>query len=444
MEFEKYDIILDLKSILKLKEGFSIIYSENVDNREENSSVITAIGNVNKGKSYILSKISHEKLPIGYSIPTKGISVKYPKTENKPLIILDSAGNETPLIKNSDFKNINLPNHNEGIELISELFRDKIATQNFLQEFIYNYSDILIIIVGQLTNDEQKLINRIKLIYRNKKIIFIIHNLMFIETIKNVETIIENIIKKSITFNKLIEVKMINVVDDTKNQNYYLESKNKINIVHLIMAREESEAGNYYNQSTILFLRKQIKSYIKNQRFDVIESFRQYLSISSGTYMEKPIEINNVEYDEEKKKIVIKSNDKINLKKYYEDELGISNFYGNIIEPYYNYDIYDDKIKINIELPGIITKFHAKLILLNGNYVLIYFGNYKIPEEIKDMELLYNNIQYGEFRLQIKIPITFGTIKDSTPKHTRNAKNGEITLIYYLNKKEDDVIMIDL
>ena len=93
---------------------------------------------------------------------------------------------------------------------------------------------------------------------------------------------------------------MINNIDNTKNQNYYLESKDKINIVHLIMEREGSEVGNYYNQSTILFLRKQIKLCIKNQRFDVIESFRQYLSISSGTYMEKPIEINNIEYDKEK------------------------------------------------------------------------------------------------------------------------------------------------
>ena len=61
-----------------------------------------------------------------------------------------------------------------------------------------------------------------------------------------------------------------------------------------------------------------------------------------------------------KKKIVIKSNNEIKFKKYYEDELGISNFYGNIIEPYYNYDIYDDKIKINIELPGIINKLSCK------------------------------------------------------------------------------------
>ena len=52
---------------------------------------------------------------------------------------------------------------------------------------------------------------------------------------------------------------MINNIDNTKNQNYYLESKDKLNIIHLIMSREGSEEGNYYNQSTILFLRKQIK-----------------------------------------------------------------------------------------------------------------------------------------------------------------------------------------
>ena len=289
-----YDTIIDFDSLkISCKEkGFKVTFSENgyqnyEERKKQNSTIVGVIGHANKGKSYILSKISNEELPRGYSVSTKGISVKYSKIEIRPLIILDSAGSETPLIKNSDNEYINESN-NVNFELINELARDKIATQNFIQDFIYFYSNILIIIVGQLTNDEQKLINRIKLIYGNKKIIFIIHNLMFIKSIKNVETIIENIIKKSITFNKLKEVKMINIIDNTNNQNYYLESKDKINIVHLIMAREGSEAGNYYNQNTILFLRKQIKSYTKNQRFDVIESFRQYLSILSGTYIEKP------------------------------------------------------------------------------------------------------------------------------------------------------------
>ena len=53
-----YDIILDLKSISKLKEGFPIIYSEAGKEKynelkEKGGVMITAIGNSNKGKTYI-------------------------------------------------------------------------------------------------------------------------------------------------------------------------------------------------------------------------------------------------------------------------------------------------------------------------------------------------------------------------------------------------------
>ena len=45
------------------------------------------------------------------------------------------------------------------------------------------------------------------------------------------------------------------------------------------------------------------------------------------------------------------------------------------------------------------------------------------------MELIYNNIKYGEFSLKINISITIVIIKDSTSNYTRNEKNGEITLL---------------
>ena len=445
-----YDTIIDfdsLKESCETEKGFNILFLDkgykNYNKRKNQDAIIVGvIGNANKGKSYILSKISNEELPRGYSVTTKGISVKYPKIENKSLIVLDSAGSEAPLI-NSNMENKNLSNNNSDIELVTEIARDKIATENFIQEFIYFYSDILIVIVGQLTNDDQKLINRIKSINRNKKTIFIIHNLMFIETIKNVETIIENIIKKSITFNKLIEIKMINIVDDTKNQNYYLESKDKINIVHLIMAREGSEAGNYYNNSTIQFLRKQIKSFTNVNSFDIIETFKSYLSIASGTYMEKPIEIENIKYEEKEKKFIIKSKDKITFKKCYVDEMGISNFFGNIIEPPYDYKIDNNKIAINIELPGAISKFHAKLNPIGGNYVFTYTGNIQFPQDEK-IKIINDNIIDGEFRLQITLPITIGTIKDSRPTYSIEPKSGVITLIYNFCKNEGNEEMINI
>jgi len=446
-----YDTIIDFDS-LKIsceEKGFKILFSENGNKnyekrKKQNSTIVGVIGNANKGKSYILSKISNEELPRGYSVSTKGISVKYPKIEIRPFIILDSAGSETPLIKNSDNEYINESN-NVNFELINELARDKIATQNFIQDFIYFYSNILIIIVGQLTNDEQKLINRIKSNNRNKKTIFIIHNLMFIETIKNVETIIENIIKKSITFNKLSKRNIISENDDRKNNYYYLEAiDDKSTIVHLIMAREGTEAGKYYNQSTIDFLKKQIIIETFTKNFDIIESFKKFLSMCSGTYMEKPIGIDDIEYDNRQKKIIIKTKKKIILKKYFINEIGISNFYGKIIEPFYDYKQSEDQMEIMIELPGIDLKKNFKIIyklnICDGNYIFTYCGkiNSDADDSLKNINLLFGNFEESEYRLQLTFPISDGVIKSSKPKIKKDAKNALVTLIYEYDKKYEE------
>ena len=63
-----------------------------------------------------------------------------------------------------------------------------------------------------------------------------------------------------------------------------------------------------------IFKKTNIFFYNKNQRFDVIESFRQYLSISSGTYMEKILKVITLNIIK-KKKIIIKINDIKNVMK---------------------------------------------------------------------------------------------------------------------------------
>ena len=69
-----------------------------------------------------------------------------------------------------------------------------------------------------------------------------------------------------------------------------------------------------------------------------------------------------------------------------------------------------------------------------GNYILIYTGNSNIRNWY--VQLLYNNIIYDEFRLQINISMKFDIIKNSSPKYDKKCKNGEIILIYYLNDKK--------
>ena len=118
--YNSYDIVFDLKSLSKLKEGFPIIYSKTLKDKydelkKEDVYVITAIGNSNKGKTYILSKIFEAELPFGHS--TKGISIKY--INNKKYIIIDTEGSGKSIkISNEDKNEINKLNKNEKFKKI--------------------------------------------------------------------------------------------------------------------------------------------------------------------------------------------------------------------------------------------------------------------------------------------------------------------------------------
>ena len=105
---EFYDAIVDINSIKSLKSnGWKIYYNKERKERylqmiSEETIKMGVLGLNNVGKTYILSKIANSELPSGYSLETKGISIKYSegdKGEAKGLCILDSAGFETPLIK---------------------------------------------------------------------------------------------------------------------------------------------------------------------------------------------------------------------------------------------------------------------------------------------------------------------------------------------------------
>ena len=75
-------------------------------------------------------------------------------------------------------------------------------TEFFLQNLIINISDILLLVVGELTYSEQLLINRIKEVSKknNKKRILIIHNLKELRTREEVENYIKNTLLKCSLF----------------------------------------------------------------------------------------------------------------------------------------------------------------------------------------------------------------------------------------------------
>ena len=110
-----YDIIVNIKSVKDIAKGWEIKMTqrgeENFERyKKEELLKIGVIGNSNKGKSFLLSRLSKITLPSGTSIKTEGLSVKYPELkefQNRKIVLLDSAGLETPVLKGNDENMIN-------------------------------------------------------------------------------------------------------------------------------------------------------------------------------------------------------------------------------------------------------------------------------------------------------------------------------------------------
>ena len=464
-----YDVIIDIKSIKDISKGWEIKRSKRAQEKYEDFKKdkiikIGVIGNSNKGKSFLLSKISKIDLPSGTSIRTEGLSIKYPELDlykDRKIALLDSAGLETPVLKENNNLEEGKENDEkkEGItktgnesedknkfeeknekELFKEKSREKLITELFLQNYIINNSEILLVVVGILTYSEQKLLNRIKTEIQRAKInkpLFIIHNLITYTSTEQVKQYINNFLLKSATFN-LEEGHKISTKTETKSGAYFYEKKTDPKIYHLIFANEGSEAGKYYNKFTLDFLEGEFQRVTDLKTFDVIETVKERFIESSKDFLEKmdkPLELGDFDKNDNKF-IKLKNKKNVTLKKCLIDELGFSNLKANGFEPTYNYYKKDDKIIIRVEAPGnssikssVDSVGEYKIIRLNGN-------KRKDKEPAKLEDNLFNSRESGFFSLDIPLKNEDFLIKNESP--TYDEKKGVLIVEFKLEEKKID------
>ena len=457
---------------------------------------IGVIGNSNKGKSFILSKLSKIKLPSGTSIRTEGLSVKYPELDlyiNRKIALLDSAGLETPVLKEvdnekliqednegnnelitkekkekkeneeneeneekkekkeneenkDDLKEDELENENKSEkEIFREKSREKLITELFLQNYIIYNTNILIIVVGILSYSEQKLINRIRTEIQRSKInrkLFIIHNLLTYTTKEQIKEYIDTYLLKSATFN-LEEGHKISSSTKEENGTYFFEKHTEPKIYHLIFANEGSEAGEYYNNFTLNFIENQYADVIDLKPFDVIETVKdKFIEISKEILEKVETPFQKTDFDDTTKtQIKLKNLKNIKLKKCLIDELGFSNLTTNSFEPNYNCYKKDDKIIVRVEVPG---NCQIKTgIEYEGEYTVLKISGTKKKdkEPEKDEDNLYNSRVIGDFSFNVLLKPDEYLIKNEKPKIEE--KKGLIIIQFQLDEKNSEATFGD-
>ena len=123
-----YDVVIDANSIENISHGWTVEYTDEGKKRydskkDEKSCVFGFVGE----KLILFKKLTAMDLPSGHSITTKGLSVKYPEDKYKNIILLDTAGLETPLTE-TEYYNVEAEEEEED-EHINEIENENSKNQ---------------------------------------------------------------------------------------------------------------------------------------------------------------------------------------------------------------------------------------------------------------------------------------------------------------------------
>ena len=199
------------------------------------------------------------------------------------------------------------------------------------------------------------------------------------------------------------------------------------------MAREGTEAGDFYNEYTYDFLKEKFNNFTQRHHLSIIDEVKDRFVEWSNDLLENKIEKDDIEIIKEgdlEKCYVYKpkegENKKIIPKACISDELGFSIYRSNGYEPPYNYFIEENKCLIlNLEIPGNveIEECYASI----DTKELIVNGTKKFENE--DIKPLKNTRKFGKFSLHIP----YGNqikIGDEVPEDYEESLKGKMNGIY--------------
>ena len=165
---------------------------------------------------------------------------------------------------------------------------DKRLIHDMHQRFLIEISDIIILVVNKMSFQDQLLMYHILDLLNQKRAIdklenkqnssflIILHNFANLKTIESVE---DYIVKDILNGKENITQKMFS--NNIKKRQFISDDPN---ITQLVMANKYSEAGEFYNKSTIEFIRNKIKYHNVIKNADITMKFFDFLKKNIHNY----------------------------------------------------------------------------------------------------------------------------------------------------------------
>ena len=457
---ENYDMILNFYSFEQLKRDGYICYftpegyEKYMKCINEYNIVIGILGMKNRGKSYLLGRIMENEdyePPSGFLITTYGISCNFPKivANGAFFITLDTAGKDSPLLQNDLFKGN-----------VKEFYRDQAVTEIVLSDFIIQESNILIAVMEQLSFEEQEMLKTLIERLKKKEIkgiqkrrLIVIHNLMNISDKKDIYNFIENVLKKSLTFELEEQSMRKNDKFDDSDKKVYIqiinnenENQNKLEIIHLIFGDDKNdEIKEEFNEPALRYIRDYIIIH-STRKFDIVKSFKDFLVKNSTKYLAKikfkedtikigkKKENNKLYADKNKKKAIkkilvpLKSNNLTFETKGFIKDLGGNETFFNKINPRHSSRLVkkNDKffVEIIFELYGKLKKLKRTVLSDDdkNQYIISFKGEIEDNEKVENAK---GNLEFTDFDFQVVVQKFIKSEKSENEEEIEILEKGE-------------------
>ena len=444
LPFLTYDLIINIDSLKSQKIGWDIWINQDsvqkINNSLSNNTIIGLVGGENIGKTFILNKLCGFQLPSGANVHTKGLSMKISDAANNNLIVLDSAGIQTPVYyfdeKLMKRFSINKEDLNKKDEIKRQMINDRTITDTFIQDFILDVCEVILIVVGQLNQNDQKFIERITWKYQIKKRIIVVHNFSNLFSIEDVNQRIEmDIIRAFNTIPRLIPNTDIYEYIERK------EESNKENVSHLVLGVDWSESGSKFNEFTFEYIKKIIDTRLERRNLNLIEKLKDFFQKNHAKYLrfkQKPKKIPFLEEDKDKKGLLIKSNES------YEIPNPIFDAFGDLITSP-PYEVFERKTKFVslIEIPDLnIDSLKLSLERKETDFCCLMVEGVKNWSELTEKKIVNvsGNRSCGEFKCKIPLGPAYFKYKFISEKNEERYRyeNGILIVEVRIIKEEEE------
>eukprot|EP01016_Furgasonia_blochmanni_P013300 TRINITY_DN1676_c0_g1_i4.p1 TRINITY_DN1676_c0_g1~~TRINITY_DN1676_c0_g1_i4.p1 ORF type:complete len:686 (+),score=74.23 TRINITY_DN1676_c0_g1_i4:47-2059(+) len=374
---QQYDLTIGLPSLMSLNtEGWSI--KRNLDKFPSKLTFIAISGGPRCGKSFVLKLLSGRDISYGPSFPTQGINFLLRQTESmEPKdCFLDTPGWDSPFQVSTETDHSSRTNDSSSLEA-------------FIHSYAVEIANTIVYVVGKVSAvDQQRIINFQKLF--PKKQLIVIHNFSWEISSEGVQT--------------LIQREIVEIFGAKDFQGRYVSQRNwkeHSSVIHLIFARENSEAGHKYNAASISIFNKLCIADARVNSEDIMESFIQFSNrqLEQMSEDEKPVQL-EVHND---RRIKVSDLHPFKCGKAHFDawDLMVRKQVDQFVPKHAVYYGANEDIKCYIDLPNMDDYKPPKIDLTDGTLYLNLKAKMRVAESIGEV---YINTRFNG-QVDVRIPL---------------------------------------